>query len=58
MQIYDKYGRNGTIPKIHLKKVSQNERRKVVNILVSGFLSEDQDKKGQWQSLLNCMPDS
>jgi len=41
-----------------LVKVSQNRRRKVANILVSGFLSEDQDKKSQWKALLNCMPDS
>jgi hypothetical protein len=58
MQTYDKYKRKGKIPKIHLKKVSQDERRKVVNILISGFLSQDQDKKSQWQNLLNCMPDS
>lgn len=30
----------------------------MVNILVSGFLSQDQDKKAQWKSLLSCMPDS
>lgn len=58
MQTFDKYQRKGKIPKIHLKKVSQDERRKVVNILVSGFLSQNQDKKTQWQSLLSCMPDS
>ncbi len=39
MQTYEKFGRKGKIPKIHLKKVSQEERRKVVNILISGFLS-------------------
>ena len=32
--------------------------RKVVNIFVSGFLSEDTDKKQQWIDLVNCMPDS
>lgn len=58
MKTFDKYGRKGTIPNIELKKVSQDERRKVVNILVSGFLSQDQDKKTQWKNLLNCMPDS
>lgn len=41
-----------------MKKVSQDERRKVVTILVSGFLSQDQDKKSQWKNLLSCMPDS
>jgi hypothetical protein len=39
MQTYDKLGKKGSIPKIHLKKISQQERRKVVNILISGFLS-------------------
>jgi hypothetical protein len=58
MQTYDKLGKKGSIPKIHLKKISQQERRKIVNILISGFLSQDQDKKSQWKSLLNCMPDS
>jgi hypothetical protein len=58
MQTYEKFKRKGKIPKIHLKKVSQDKRRKVVNLLISGFLSEDQDKKTQWNSLLNCMPDS
>lgn len=58
MKTFDKYDRKDKIPNIQLKKVSQDERRKVVNILVSGFLSQDQDKKVQWKNLLNCMPDS
>lgn len=33
-------------------------RRKVVNIFVSGFLSEDMDKTFQWKELLEIMPDS
>lgn len=39
MQTYEKFKRKGKIPKIHLKKVSQDKRRKVVNLLISGFLS-------------------
>ena len=33
-------------------------RRKVINIWVSGFLSEDQVKKSQWKKLLKYMSDS
>ena len=44
---------------IGLVKVSQSsKRRRVVNLLISGFLSEDVDKKEQWNQLLACMPDS
>lgn len=30
----------------------------MVNIWISGFLSEDMDKKSHWQSLSKLMPDS
>lgn len=44
---------------IALVKVSASfKRRRVVNLLISGFLSEDVDKKEQWNQLLACMPDS
>jgi hypothetical protein len=44
---------------IGLVKVSEStKRRRVVNLLISGFLSEDVDKKEQWEQLLACMPDS
>lgn len=33
-------------------------RRKVVNIWVAGFLSEDMDKKSHWKSLTQYMPAS
>lgn len=33
-------------------------RRKVVNIWVSGFLSENMDKKSHWKALTKFMPDS
>jgi hypothetical protein len=32
--------------------------RKVVNIFISGFLSEDSDQKIEWADLVGCMPDS
>lgn len=35
-----------------------NSRRKIVNIWISGFLSEDMDKKSHWKSLAKLMPDS
>lgn len=34
------------------------KRRKVVNIWISGFLSEDMDKKSHWEGLTEIMPDS
>lgn len=59
MKTYYYYGSKDTLPAFALKKVSPNSRRrKVINILISGFLSEGMDKKAQWQSLLDCMPDS
>lgn len=48
------------LPKLTLVQLSGKlkERRKTVNILVSGFLSEDMCKKSQWEELVEIMPDS
>ena len=48
------------LPKLTLVHLSSKElpRKKTVNILVSGFLSEDMCKKSQWEELLQIMPDS
>ena len=59
MKTYYFYNNQYVLPAFTLKRVSPNSRRrKVINLLISGFLSEGMDKKTQWQSLLDCMPDS
>ena len=50
---------NATIPEMYLVNLSKITcKRKVVTIFVSGFLSEDFDKKSEWKEIADEMNDS
>lgn len=51
------------VPKMKLVCLSNGSKGKgpqckVVNILISGFLSEDTDKMSEWADMVDMMPDS